>query len=103
MRKMVFAILMVLCQWVWAGQERPYMKSDYKHHVYFTTYRSKNMTRKALGSTAVAMRHCKMVDRLSFIKNEKLAYDANITGAFYCPHSGELHAYVIVKRFKRHR
>jgi hypothetical protein len=101
MRKFIFFTLMLLSQWAWASQEQAYRTRDYKHTVYFTAYQGKNMTRKALGGTAVAMRKCKMVDRLSFIKNEKLAYDANISGAFYCAHPSGLRAYVIVKRFKK--
>lgn len=100
LRKFIFIILIVMSPLSRAGQEQWYKLRDHKHEAMFTTYQAKNMTRKALGGTAVAMRHCKMVDRLSFIKNENLAYDANIVGAFYCTHSSGLRAYAIVKQFK---
>lgn len=95
----VFLYLLLFSHFALGHQERTYRLSDHKHRVQFVTYQAKNMTRRSLGRTALAMRHCKMVDRLSFIKNEHLAYDRNIAGAFYCPRQGELQAYVIVKKF----
>jgi hypothetical protein len=101
MRIFMLFLLLLLGQGSFAAQDQAFMLRDYKHRAYYPAYQANNMTRHALGGMAYAMRHCKMVDRLSFIKNEKLAYDSNIAGAFYCVQPRGLRTYAVVKRFKR--
>jgi len=104
MDKIVFLVLLLLAGAVHAGQQqgfKPAYPKSYTQRVYYTVYESATMNTQDLGTLSVVFRGCKKVSASDFIRQEKLAYNRNIAGAFYClrgQHNGEY--YVIVKKLK---
>jgi hypothetical protein len=105
MKNIIFILLAFFAGFAHADQLHGFKPADQKQQsklVYYTTYQGATMSNRDLGDTAITLRGCIKVSASTFMKREKLAYDHNITGAFYCdrghPLSNEY--YVIVKKIK---
>jgi hypothetical protein len=56
------------------------------------------MRKKDLGPIATVFRKCVRYSAKQFVKQERLAKNRNIAGAFYCKQAGETRAYAVVKK-----